>query len=481
MDLFFKGLLIVLLFCPFNASAIDITALYSTRCNRILGIPLDADASNIYFLKLNGEITKIPRYKVNVLATYPVDKLPIGKIETNLMRPVDFFKVFTKYNNKIVPYIQGHPVQFYQDKISFISNNGNEVIIDRNDIWKIDIENTPRKKNLPNRRSYKDYHFLHPHGQGCEKPPIDQKQVIFIHPGEYTSNPIAIKRHMDHIPIQLDILRNYSEKQKFYAVPQIYKNLTSLGHWFSVGGRHGSSNHRKKNLTPTLSNEYSRGPFGYQHIFLTGSAPLNKLVHANVQSHFYYSFKAEYFKFSFFIDPNNILIPGEKYNWQQNDFNKTGSQHFESSMVHLGFDFNSFSLGYSLGNLHNGVYFSNHLKTESSKFNKYYLMYQNHLFNTEFIYGKTPDDGVGGDYQFWRYNLELDMWDDYSVSYSLVYYTYQYPHFAKTKGLTNALLGSYRWSHKYIFKTMLGLELFGIKGEKSHRSPYVGISINLIF
>ena len=300
MDLFFKRLLMILLMYPFNVTAIDITALYSTNCNRVLGIPLDADASNIYFLKINGQVTKIPRYKINVLAIYPVDKLPIKKIENNLKRPIDFFKIFTRYDNKIVPYIQGHPVQFHQDKISFISNNGNEVVIDRNDIWKIDIENTPRIKRIKNRHSDRNYHFLHPHGQGCPKPSVGKKPVLSIHPEEYTSDPVAIKRHMDIIPVQLDILRNYNKRQKFYAVPQIYKNLTSLGHWFSSGGRHGTSSHRKKNLTPILSNEYSRGPFGYQHIFLTGSAPLDKLVHANVQSHFYYGFKAEYFKFAFF-------------------------------------------------------------------------------------------------------------------------------------------------------------------------------------
>ena len=479
MDLFFKRILIILLIYPFGADAIDITALYSTNCKRVLGIPLDADASNIYFLKINGQIVKIPRYQVSSLATYPVDKLPISKIENNLRRPIDYFKIFTKYDNNIVPYIQGHPVQFYQDKILFISHNGSEVVIDRNDIWKIEVENTPLRKRIQNNYFGRNYFFIHPHGQDCKKPPHQEKQTLAVPPGEYTSNPIAIKRHMDRIAIQLDILRNYHEKQKFYAVPQIYKNLTTLGYWFSAGGRHGTGLNRKKNLTPILSNQYSREPFGYQHIFLTGNAPLNKLVHANVQSHFYYSFKAEYFKFALFMDPNNFLIQKEKYLWQRNDFEKESSQHFESSMIQMGLDFKAFSFGYSIGKMHHGIYALNRFLEKSHNLNKYHLAYQNHLFHTEIIYGKTP--GSMDTYEFWRYNLELDMWDNYSVSYSLVYYAYKHPGLPKTNGLTNAVFGSYRWNHKYIIGAMLGLEIFGVDGQSSHTGPYAGINFNLVF
>ena len=474
----------VLLMWPFSADAIDITALYSTSCNRVLGVPLDADASNIYFLKISGQIEKIPRYQVSVMATYPVDKLPIKKIENNLKRPISYFKIFTRYGKKIVPYIQGHPVQFYQDKISFISDNGNEIVIDRNDIWKIDIENTPRIKHMESGRSGGNYRFIHPERQGCKKIRAGKRRVVSLHPQEYTSNPIAIKRHMDQIAVQLDILRSYKKRQKFYAIPQVYKNFTSLGYWFSLGGRHGTSSNRKKNLTPILSNEYSKEPFGYQHVFLTGSAPFNKLVHANVQSHFYYDFKAEYFRFSFFMDPNNILIQNQKYNWQQEDFEKEGSQHFESSMIRMGVDLGSFSFGFSMGNLHNGIYTGNGFERprQSRNLYKYFFGYQNHLFNTEITFGEAQGRyEIIDDYSFLRYNLELDMWDDYSISYSLISYTYKYPDFAKTKGLTNAIFGSYRWNHKYIFKTMLGLELFGVDGGASHTSPYAGVSVNLIF
>ena len=183
----------------------------------------------------------------------------------------------------------------------------------------------------------------------------------------------------------------------------------------------------------------------------------------------------------FFIDPNNILIPPEKYNWQREDFEKEGSQHFESSMIHLGFDFSYFSLGYSFGNVHSGISIDNHIETTSSKLGKYFLTYKNHLFGGEIIYGKTQNNSMD-DYEFWRYNLKLDMWDDYSFSYSLVHYTYQYPDLTVTNGLTIAFFGSYRWNHKYIFKTMLGFELFGTDGNKeSHQSPYAGINVNLVF
>ena len=482
MDLFFKRLWVVLLVWPLNVGAVDITALYSTSCNRVLGIPLDADASNIYLLKIDGQIEKIPRYQVSVMATYPVDKLPIKKIVNNLKRPIDYFKIYTKYGNKIIPYIQGHPIQFYQDKISFISDNGNEIVIDRTDIWKIDIENTPREKIIQNKHSGSNYYFHHPHRQNCKNRPGRNGRTISIHPQEYTSDPITIKRQMDEITVQLDILRSYKKRQKFYAVPQIYKNITSLGYWLSTGGRHGASSSRKKNLTPILSNQYSRAPFSYQHIFKTGSAPLDKLIHANVQSHFYYDLKAEYFRFSLFMDPNNFLIQSKKYNWQRNDFEKDGSQHFESHAVRFGIDFGAFSFGLSNGRLRSGINIGKRFKSQASDLSKYYLAYRNHLFNTEITYGRSLSNEFSpDDYKFLRYNLKLEMWDDYSASYSFIRYTYQHPGFSKTKGLTNAIFGSYRWNHKYIFNAMLGLELFEVEGGPSHTSSHAGISVNLVF
>ncbi len=476
---------------PTDLTAIDITALYSTSCQREIGIPLDADVANVYFLGSSGQIKQIPRYQISALATYPMDKIPMRQIRNGLKRQVDYFKVFTKYDNQIIPYIQGHPIQFYQDKISFISDDGDEIVIDRRDIWKIDIENTPQTRTLQGQRTSGRYRFIHPYRQyNCQDRLAGKGRgkAISIYPQEYTSDPVDIKRRMDGITTQLDILRSYRKRQKFYAVPQIYKNLTSLGYWFPLGGRHGSSSGRSNNLTPILSNELSLGPFSYQHIFLSGSTPLNKLVHAEAQTQFYYALKADYFRFSFFLDPNKYLVQSEKYKWQRRDFKKEGGQHFESTAASFGLDFGPLSFGLTTGQLHNGIYRGGDFRKSDSTLNKYYLAYQNHLFSTEMIYGKANSDDydesnnpIDDDYKHFRYNLKLDLWDDYSASYSLIHYTYRYSGLAKAHGLTNAVYGTYRWSYKYIFKAMLGLEFFGIEGGPSSASLNTGLSANLVF
>ena len=474
---------ILLLFWPFTSLwAIDITALYSTSCNRSIGIPLDTDVANVYFLEISGQIKIIPRYQISAMAIYPMDKIPMERIQHNSKRQIDYFKVFTKYENKIIPYIQGHPIQFYQDKIAFISDAGEEIVIDRGDIWNIEIEATPRQKNIQGRKNRQRHRFVHPYRQHNCKDKTGNR-AISLYPQEYTSDPVDIKRHLDFISEQLDILRGYRRRQKFYPIPQIYKNLTSLGYWLPLGGRHGKSSGRKNNLTPILSNEYSAGPFSYQHIFLSGSTPLNKLVHAEAQTQFYYALKADYFRFSFFLDPNKFLILSEQYRWQRVDFKKEGSKHFEPRFLYFGLDFGPFSFGLFTSNVENGVRRGDNFLRTKSDMNKFSVGYRNHLFHTEIIVNAehSPDKPFLEEFKTLRYNLELDLWEDYSASYSLIHYTSKWKDLGTTKGLTNAFYGTYRWSHKYIFKAMLGLEHFGISGKKTSASLHTGISANLVF
>ena len=484
MAFFFK--LILFLFAwHTHLWAIDITALYSTSCERSIGIPLDTDVANVYFLQINGQIKTIPRYQISAMAIYPMDKIPIERIGHNSERQIDYFKIFTKYENKIIPYIQGWPIQFYQDKIAFITDAGEEIVIDRSDIWNIEIEATPRKKNIQgqkNQRNRRRHRFIHPYRQyNCKDK--TRGKAISLYPQEYTSDPVDIKRQLDFISEQLDVLRDYQKRQKFYAVPQIYQSLTSLGYWLPLGGRHGKSSGRKNNLTPILSNEYSKGPFSYQHIFLSGSTPLSKLIHTEAQTQFYYALKADYFRFSFFLDPNNFLVLSEQYKWQRGDFQKEGSKHFERYFLHVGLDFGPLSFGVFTNSVEHGVRRDNTFQQTRDSMVKYSVGYHNHLFNTEIILGSysSSTEPFLENFKNLRYNLELNLWKDYAASYSLIHYTSQWKNLAKTKGLINAVYGTYRWSYKYIFKAMLGLEHFGISGGKSSASLHTGISANLVF
>ena len=68
----------------------------------------------------------------------------------------------------------------------------------------------------------------------------------------FLNDPIVIKRELVRLKEGHEQILEYEQNQKFYPVPQVFENRTSLGLWFS------------------LIDELSKGPFGYQHIFLTG-------------------------------------------------------------------------------------------------------------------------------------------------------------------------------------------------------------------
>jgi hypothetical protein len=124
----------------------------------------------------------------------------------------------------------------------------------------------------------------------------------------------------------------------------VYRNETSLGLWLSFGSRHGASD-RRNNLTPLLTDELSLGPFGYQHVIMTGSAPNRLLIHEEPQTQIYYAFKAAYFHASVFFDPNLVLV-GTKYSWRYSDFsnNDANDRWVESFLIELGFDIGNLSL-----------------------------------------------------------------------------------------------------------------------------------------
>ncbi|MBU1910557.1 MAG: hypothetical protein KJ726_10960, partial [Verrucomicrobia bacterium] len=104
-----------------------------------------------------------------------------------------------------------------------------------------------------------------------------------------------IRRELDRLRKGYQELVDDIEDQKFYPVPQLYRNRTSLGFWGSLLSRYAASESRSNNLTPLLTNTYSSGPFRYQHIFFTGTTPNGLLLHNEAQTQVFYRFKAAYF------------------------------------------------------------------------------------------------------------------------------------------------------------------------------------------
>ena len=238
MSYFFRWFFVLLFFCRF-ASAADIMAIYSNSCDRTVGVPLDVDISNIYFLAFDGMIKKIPRYNVMAIAVYPLGEIPIKEIKNELKKKdIYSFSIKTLYNNDIIPLVRGWPVQFTKDKVSFLNHRGREILVDRQNIWELELLKTPRFTKLRNDISTR-YEFVHPFRQyDCPRKFYgpSHRPVIKVFPQEYISNQVTIKRRFDTMMDYLLELRDYHREQKFYAVPQVYKNQTTIGYWIS-GGR----------------------------------------------------------------------------------------------------------------------------------------------------------------------------------------------------------------------------------------------------
>ena len=493
----FYSRVLLIAFLSTRALAIDVIGIYSNVCDRSVGILLDVDAISIYFLNLDGNIMKMPRYDIVSMAIYPTDALPIKRIRNGLKRNIGLVTVKTKHENNIVHLMEGWPIQFSQDKISFLNKkDGQEVIVDRQSIWEIDITNTPKNQIIQSNNVAR-YQFVHPYNQyNCKKEFYGNRKgrTVSVFPEEYISNPVRIKRRLDTIMDHHEMLKAYNRQQKFYAVPQIYTNQTSLGNWFTVGSRHGANKYRSNNITPILSNEYSAGPFSYQHLFLSGSAPLNTLIHEEPQTQFYYRLKADYINFSMFFDPSMILL-GEKYQWHLDDFKDEGDRHVENFAMSVGLDFGHFSGFLQHSEAWHGFKRENAFGNTSGSVVKLGLRYQNHWMSMELISGNGETMG-GSSLSLGRYNLKLNLWNNMSYDYSFISRTFkglsrdlvdfkrdEDPEkvIYESKSYTNAIYGNYRLRYKYIFQVMLAHEFLQIKDGDSSSFFKLGASANLIF
>ena len=367
------------------------------------------DRANVYLLNLQGNVISVPRYDILGIASYPINHIPISTITLpkSLKKDINYYQIKTKHNKTLVDLVEGWPIGFSKDKISFLNKNGLEIVVSRNSIWSIDILPSVNKRTFSNQVRYQ-YDFLHPASMmNCPKKlegnQTETSKKIDIVPQEFISDPITIKRKFDDIQTHHDKVKMYVRSQKFYPVPLVHKNIVTLGFWGATGSRYGSSNNRNNNGSPILIEELSTGPFGYQHIILTGAAPNDLFIHEEPQTQLYYHFKADYFHASIFFDPNSVLI-GEKYRWQNNDISNGETRTVENFILETGLDFGHFSLIYvpaaslylgtkETDTLSNKVIF----KSNNIGWSRYGMGYQNHLFKTNIVYGQRTNKFSGTD------------------------------------------------------------------------------------
>jgi len=330
---------LVTVFCN-SVYGLDLYGVYTGSCLRDVGTILDVRDQAFDILTLDGSVKTLARYQANYLAIYPIDVLPISKFD--LSKGSVVFKIYSLTGDKIKPLLEGWPVNYTQDQISFLTLSGREVLVDKTDIWKIETKKVTKSmqkgKLVKNKVSFMDpYPFIH-----CKNGA--SKNVII--PQKLFSDAVDVKREFDRLQKGHKELIKFKRRQIFYPKPEVYKNSTMLGLWLMSGARYGASKSRPNNFSPFLHNELSLGAYSYQHLITTGSGPILDGTHAETQTHFYYRMKAEYIHLSLMLDPNLLLV-GDQYDWNGEDLAATDFRVNESFFMELGFDIGKFSFEFS--------------------------------------------------------------------------------------------------------------------------------------
>lgn len=336
MNSFSKFFLLLILLTG-QVMAMQVEALYTSLCERHIGVNLYSDKRYAYFLSTDGKLKKIPRYQILSMASYPLDKFPAQaaiKIPSNI--PVA--RLWTLNKGERVILAEGFVLGSNSSGVQIFTVNGNEVFVSKDSLWKVEILNESSSLNVYSLKTEK-YYFSHPHQEKCKETITGSK----LYPNELISDPISIKRKFDQQMTALKVLKDYEEAQSFYAVPQLYKNSTSIGYWLPLGNRYGSSVGRVAGIAPLIRNELSKGPFSFQHLSLTGAGLIPDTIHEEPQTMIYYGFKASYLHFAGFIDPS-LILAGTRYQWQEDDMEGLEDRAVESSYLALGFDRGPFSI-----------------------------------------------------------------------------------------------------------------------------------------
>ncbi len=319
------------------ARALNVHAVYRTACDRDLGVILAVERRAIHLLRLDGTTVKIPRHEIASLAYYPVSQLPVSQLDA---AEVPLLRVETFYQGRVVELATGWPIDYSESKVSLLLPSGKDLVLDRNSIWSLEFAeplSAPQRRPVAGAKVV----FVHPQAAGFCAQDEAQQDSRRVFAQQILNDKIVIKRELDRLEEGYHQVVDSAEDQKFYPVPQLYRNRTSLGLWASVGSRYGASENRPNNYTPMLIDERSFGPFRYQHRVLTGVAPSEMLLHPEAQAQLYYRFKVAYFHAAVFLDPNLILV-GSNYLWRPEDL---ASETLDDRISELG----GVELGFDLG------------------------------------------------------------------------------------------------------------------------------------
>ncbi len=523
-----------LLLVVFNAQrleAVNISAIYSSACVRESGVIINVDENALQLLTLNGVIRNIPRFDIIYIASYPVGTIRIPEVVNP--EESDIITIKTVFQDEIVDMVKGWMIDYSEDQISFLTLSGTQTTIDTQDIWDIEIASTSGKVVFDAMET-KRYEFVHPYPfmhcsseiNGLED---TDNPVHKIYPQHLLPEPLLIKKELDRLKEGYDQLRKFDDNKRFYPVPQIFSNETTLGIWANLGNRYGSSRNRSNSFIPAIVSETTDGPFGYQSVFVTGSSPMFYSIHEEPQMQAYFKMKASYVHFSILVDISRFTMGSEKYKWSAEDLETYDNRENEIFHMAGGFDYGNFAVDVSIVDfVYYAIRYDSEFFRDDMYLNRGSISYHNRLFKAELNYGfaddtkpppiSIPDDATGPDeawiiayneeqeaipdfqtnFFFTRFNLELFTLGELKPTYSLIFKTMDFEReennqglgqfLYKSRSLTNSVYLSYPLNRELLISGYLSLEMMEKEyGEteldeaSSHSYPKGGLSLALLF
>ena len=510
--------------------AIQYSAFYTSACEREIGIILKADDSKIFLLGLDGKIKQIRRFDIIYMAYYPVGQLNIQKIEAS--EHINTTTIKTLYKNRVTFLLEGWMINFSDNKMSFLTTEGTETVIDKNVIWDISFKKHDQKIPFKNREDEIPMRFVHPYPfAGCENEEKEGLRQIF--PQHLLEDPLLIKVELDRLHQGYEALEVNVREKVFYPEPQVFTNISTLSIWGNMNLRYGSSTTRNSSFVPAIRSELSEGLYKYQRVIVTGTALMPYSVHEEPQTQFYYAMKSGYFHFSLMYDLNRFLVGDSRYKWQANDIQESDYRQNEISHLGAGFDYGNFAVDYTTASINYGVrHNEDHFHSDSMNLNRGSIYYRHRLLDVELYFGTdgksdekerkeivTPDDAspeeeayfeylrqqqalepeVKKDFLFYRFNLNLKDFETIHPKYSLIFHRFNFKIGENRSGagafkysgksLTNALyLSSEIEEYDLLINGFISIEMIenesGITEYTEQRKANIakaGISLGLVF
>lgn len=520
------GIIICLfLLLPNNSLAAKLSGIYSSACEREIGIILNVDDTKVRILNLDGEIKSIRRFDIIYIAQYPIGNITIPKLEVS--ESVHIINIRTLYKNKVVDLVKGWMTNYSDTKISFLTTDGIETVIDTNDIWDISFEEQESTIEFNGNGSSKKLYFVHPYPFASCEDDDEGVSALKIYPDHLLEIPLLIKTELDRMQAGYEELQNYAKKKKFYPKPQIYTNTSMLSVWASAGLRYGSSDTRSSNFIPAVRNEMSEGPFKFQRVIVTGSAPMPYSIHEEPQTQFYYSMKSSYFHMSLMYDIMRIIT--NDYNWQFEDLHDFDDRQNEKFHLGGGFDYGNYAIEASWGELNYAVRHKGLFQSDSFNLYRFGFFYTHRFMKASIYVGSgaeneeenedlVPPDGASQEeidyydymnkknykppvdlsYRFYRLNLDFQIFKTLNPQYSIIYKKITFEREPDLDGggsfmyegesLTNALYFKYEFMDDLFLNGFVSLEKFKNKSnitqptDNPNKDYYKsGISLGLVF